>query len=435
MNDFAVEIDKVSKTYKVYEKPYHRLAEMFNLKKSHQEIHALKDISFNVLRGRTYGIVGPNGSGKSTLLQIITGILQPSRGSVKVKGRISALLELGAGFNPEYTGIENIYLYASILGVEKVEIDKKIDDIINFAQIGNFINRAVKTYSSGMFVRLAFAVAINVEPDILIVDEALAVGDESFQRKCFRKFEEMKEKGITILFVTHSLGLVKQFCDEAVLIYKGDLITQGHPNDVINVYTKLIADMEENMGLKEIITDKESIGENIQNSETEIAEIQPEQSISSEFRYGNGEGKIISFKLLGEVGNISRIFNQGEKITVIMQIKYGKYTPSSLAAYTVKTISGVEVTGTNTSYENIDLLDREQGDVLSIKFTQKIALNAGDYVVSLGFIELVNDNIIVMDRRYDVLTFKVTETKKATGLVDPNVDVSVVVETTIANVE
>ncbi|MBJ8191063.1 ABC transporter ATP-binding protein, partial [Bacillus cereus] len=194
---------------------------------------------FKVEKGKTCGIVGPNGSGKSTLLQILTGILQPTSGYFNVKGRISALLELGAGFNPDYTGRENIFLYASILGVEKKEIETKIDEIIEFAQIGDFIDRSVKTYSSGMYVRLAFAVAINVDPDILIVDEALAVGDESFQRKCFRKFEELKEKGVTILFVTHSLGLVKQFCDEAVLIYKGELIEQGHPNHVINVYTKL----------------------------------------------------------------------------------------------------------------------------------------------------------------------------------------------------
>ncbi len=416
-SEIAVEINDISKVYKVYKKPYHRLMELFNLRESYQEIHALKNISFKVRKGRTCGIVGPNGSGKSTLLQILTGILQPSEGTFSVKGRISALLELGAGFNPDYTGRENIYLYASILGVEKSEIDLKINEIIEFAQIGDFIERSVKTYSSGMYVRLAFAVAINVEPDILIVDEALAVGDESFQRKCFRKFEELKEKGVTILFVTHSLGLVKQFCDEAVLIYKGDLIEEGHPNHVINVYTKLIASIEGGQDVE---------GDLLPTRTSSVdVDIPSDDQSSSEFRYGNGEGKISSFKLYGETENTSRIFKHGEKINISIQLEYFKNTPSSLVAYTIKTVSGVEVTGTNTSYENIDLDGRQAGDKLKIIFTQNTSLNAGDYVVSLGFIELVNNEIVVMDRRYDVLTFKVVETKKATGLVDPNAVVSV----------
>lgn len=423
-NEHALEIQNISKVYKVYKKPHHRLMEIFNFGDSYQEIHALSNISFNVRKGCTCGIVGPNGSGKSTLLQIITGILQPTEGSCVVKGRISALLELGAGFNPDYTGRENIYLYASILGVEKDEIDLKLDEIINFAQIGDFIDRPVKTYSSGMYVRLAFAVAINVEPDILIVDEALAVGDESFQRKCFRKFEELKEKGVTILFVTHSLGLVKQFCDEAILIYKGKKIDEGHPNHVINVYTKLIASMGDGQDIEDAViqkklTDTPSLDVNDKTNDRDQLES------SSEYRYGNGDGKIIAFRMLGENNNKSRIFNHGELIQISLQLEYYKDTPSSLAAYTIKTVSGVEVTGTNTNYENVALLEKHAGDIINVTFTQHTALNAGDYVVSLGFIELVDDEIVVMDRRYDVLTFKVAETKKAAGLVDPNADINV----------
>ncbi|QYK69604.1 ABC transporter ATP-binding protein [Paenibacillus sp. S02] len=418
-NELAIEIGNITKTYKVYNKPYHKLLEIFNLGKKNTEINALKGISFKVEKGKTCGIVGPNGSGKSTLLQILTGILQPTSGYFNVKGRISALLELGAGFNPDYTGRENIFLYASILGVEKKEIETKIDEIIEFAQIGDFIDRSVKTYSSGMYVRLAFAVAINVDPDILIVDEALAVGDESFQRKCFRKFEELKEKGVTILFVTHSLGLVKQFCDEAVLIYKGELIEQGHPNHVINVYTKLIAEMENGVrGTKPAEKGKDIpiLGE---------SKLLDSEQAPSEYRYGNGEGKIISFKLDGENGNKSRIYRHGEKITISLKLQYYKDTYSSLAAYTIKTVSGVEITGTNTSFEGLDLKDYKKDDILNVVFTQNTILNAGDYVVSLGFIELVDDNIVVMDRRYDVLTFKVAETKKAAGLVDPKVEINV----------
>ncbi len=422
-NSNAIEIDNISKTYKVYAKPYHRLIEMFNFgRHMYQEIRALKNISFNVKKGLAYGIVGPNGSGKSTLLQIITGILRPTEGNVQVTGRISALLELGAGFNPDYTGRENIYLYASILGVEKKEIDLKIDEIIEFAQIGEFIDRSVKTYSSGMYVRLAFAVAINVDPEILIVDEALAVGDESFQRKCFRKFEELKEKGVTILFVTHSLGLVKQFCDEAVLIYKGDLIEQGHPNHVINVYTKIIAEAE-SKGTQETLdaSDAKELTDEINKN----AILEKTEQSSTEFRYGNGEGKIISFEVYGENDNRSRIFRHGEQITIKLKLNYYKDTPSSLAAYTIKTVSGVEVTGTNTMFEGYDIENKLANDILEIMFVQNISLNAGDYVVSLGFIEMVDDNIIVLDRRYDVLSFKVAETKKSTGLVDPNVNITV----------
>ncbi|MHA7965774.1 ABC transporter ATP-binding protein [Paenibacillus sp. CAU 1782] len=414
---FALEINSVSKKYKVYKKPYHRLMELFNLGSSYQEVEALRGISFKVEKGQTYGIVGPNGSGKSTLLQIVTGILQPTEGNVRVSGRISALLELGAGFNMEYTGRENIFLYASILGVEKKEIEEKLDEIINFAQIGDFIDRPVKTYSSGMYVRLAFAVAINVEPEILIVDEALAVGDESFQRKCFRKFEELKEKGVTILLVTHSLGLVKLFCDKAVLIYKGKLIEQGHPNHVINVYTKLVSEIEngnsepsDELQEKTIIVQENELNEKVKYE-------------SDEFRYGNKDGEIIDFRVYGENDNYSNIFKHGEKIHILIKLKYNTFVSSSLAAYTVKTISGVEVTGTNTDFEQLKLTNYKEGELVEVLFVQNVALNAGDYVISLGLIELAEEKIIVMDRRYDVTTFKVIESKKATGLVDPNADV------------
>lgn len=422
--EYALEINDVSKVYKVYKKPHHRLLEIFNFGEAFQEIKALSNVSFKVRKGRTCGIVGPNGSGKSTLLQIITGILQATGGSYKVMGRISALLELGAGFNADYTGRENIYLYASILGVGKEEIDVKLKEIIDFAQIGDFIDRSVKTYSSGMYVRLAFAVAINVDPDILIVDEALAVGDESFQRKCFRKFEELKEKGVTILFVTHSMGLVKQFCDEAVLIYKGKKIEEGHPNHVINVYTKLISDLEAGNNIEEPSVSKEvDVEKELVDSEVSSAFL--EGPVLAEYRYGNGMGKITGFSITGENENHSRIFRHGEKIKISLKLEYYKSTPRSLVAYTIKTVSGVEVTGTNTNFENIDLTGKNAGDVINVTFTQHTSLNAGDYVVSLGFIELVNDEIIVMDRRYDVLTFKVAETKKAAGLVDPKAEIVV----------
>ena len=219
MSEIAISINHLSKVYKLYDKPVDRLKESLGLtkQKKYREHYALRDVSFQVKRGETVGIIGTNGSGKSTILKIITGVLNPTQGEVQVNGRISALLELGAGFNMEYSGLENVYLNGTMIGFTREEIDKKLDDILAFADIGDFIHQPVKTYSSGMFVRLAFAVAINIEPEILIVDEALSVGDVFFQAKCYKKFEDFKKMGKTILFVSHDLGSISKYCDRVVL--------------------------------------------------------------------------------------------------------------------------------------------------------------------------------------------------------------------------
>ena len=221
--DYSIEVENLSKVYKLYDKPSDRLKEALSPVKKcyHKDFYALKDLSFKIKPGETVGFVGKNGSGKSTLLKILTEVLTPSEGSLKINGKVSALLELGAGFNGEYTGMENIFLNGTILGFSHEEMEKRVDDIVKFADIGEYINQPVKTYSSGMFVRLAFAVAINVEPDILIVDEALAVGDVRFQLKCMDKFLEFKEKGITILYVSHDVNSIKRFCNRAIWINEG----------------------------------------------------------------------------------------------------------------------------------------------------------------------------------------------------------------------
>ena len=223
MSNTAIKVDHVTKIYKLYDKPMDRLKESlgFSKERKYKEHYALSDVSFDVHRGETVGIIGTNGSGKSTILKIITGVLNPTGGNVEIDGRISALLELGAGFNQEYTGLQNVYLNGTMMGFTKEEIDAKLQEILDFADIGDFINQPVKTYSSGMFVRLAFAVAINIEPEILIVDEALSVGDVFFQSKCYHKFEEFKEMGKTILFVSHDLGSIGKYCDRVVLLNKG----------------------------------------------------------------------------------------------------------------------------------------------------------------------------------------------------------------------
>ncbi|MBR3103344.1 MAG: ABC transporter ATP-binding protein, partial [Lachnospiraceae bacterium] len=240
-NNIAIEVKNLCKTYKLYDRNRDRLREALHLTRTprHKEHHALYDVSFEIKTGETVGIIGTNGSGKSTILKIITGVLNATSGEVNVNGRISALLELGAGFNPEYTGLENIYLNGTMIGFSEEEIDAKLDDILAFADIGDFVHQPVKTYSSGMFVRLAFALAINIEPEILIVDEALSVGDVFFQSKCYHKFEEFKEQGKTILFVSHDMSSIAKYCDRVILLEKGKKLGEGAPKKMLDIYKQV----------------------------------------------------------------------------------------------------------------------------------------------------------------------------------------------------
>ena len=243
MNNTAIKVSHLTKIYKLYDKPIDRLKEsLYPLKKKyHKEFYALNDVSFEIKKGETVGIIGKNGAGKSTLLKIITGVLTPSSGHVHVNGRIASLLELGAGFNPEYTGVENIYLQGTLMGYSKEEMEAKIDEILAFADIGDFVYQPVKSYSSGMFARLAFAVAINVDPDILIVDEALSVGDAAFQNKCIRKMEEIGKKGITILFVSHDTQTINKFCNRAIWLNGGIIKEQGKPELILENYMSFMS--------------------------------------------------------------------------------------------------------------------------------------------------------------------------------------------------
>ena len=247
MSDIAIKVDKVSKVYHLYDRQRDRLKEALNLtkKKCYREHFALDQLDFEIKKGETVGIIGTNGSGKSTILKIITGVLNPTDGEVTVDGRISALLELGAGFNMEYTGIENVYLNGTMIGFTKQEIDCRLNDILEFADIGDFVNQPVKTYSSGMFVRLAFAVAINIDPEILIVDEALSVGDVFFQSKCYHKFEEFKKMGKTILFVSHDLGSITKYCDRSILLNKGHKLFEGTPKEAVDLYKRVLVNQIE----------------------------------------------------------------------------------------------------------------------------------------------------------------------------------------------
>lgn len=249
MSQNAIEVKDVTKIYRLYDRPIDRLKESLSLthKSLHKDFYALNGLSFTVEKGQTVGIIGTNGSGKSTILKIITGVLTPTTGSVQVDGKISALLELGAGFNMDYTGIENIYMNGTMMGYTKAEMDKKLQEILDFADIGDFVYQPVKTYSSGMFVRLAFALAINVEPEILIVDEALSVGDVFFQAKCYRRMEEIRKNGTTILMVTHDMGSIIKYCDKVVLLNKGEFIAEGQPGHMVDLYKKILANQMDSL--------------------------------------------------------------------------------------------------------------------------------------------------------------------------------------------
>lgn len=414
--DTAISVKNVSKKYKLYNSPKDRLKEAFHprRKKYHRDFWALQDISFDVPKGTTMGIIGQNGCGKSTLLQIICGILQASSGHVKTNGRISALLELGTGFNPDFTGRQNVYMSGAVKGFTKKEMDERFDDIVSFADIGDFIKQPVKTYSSGMYVRLAFACAVNVDPDILVIDEALAVGDDMFKRRCYRKLEDFKKQGKTILFVSHSLGTITSMCDRGVLLDKGKMVQVGKPKDVVKTYNRILHEREEALA-KRLGSDKNQKDERFQK---------PEAVSMSECRFGTGHAELLDIKILNKKGASVIVFVTGENYLIDVTAVFRKDVEAPVIGFTVKTLNGVEVFGTSTFIANCPIGPVKAGTIVKAEFEQKMQLNPGSYSLTLAIAELVCDNSrIFLDRRMDVIVFKVIAKKASYGLV--NVDTAV----------
>lgn len=398
----AIIVNDVSKKYKIYNKPSDRLKQiLYKKKKFYKEFTALNSLSFDIFKGEAVGIVGRNGSGKSTLLQMIAGTLNPSTGNIQVNGRIAALLELGSGFNPEFTGRENVYLNAAILGISREEIEERMDEILKFADIGDFIDQPVKTYSSGMYVRLAFAVSVNVNPEILIVDEALAVGDGRFQLKCFEKIKSLKNTGKTILVVSHDLQTIRQICDRVILIDRGQLIEVGNPNDVVNHYTKILFD---NIGV-ELEPKKLGIANNNESKDFKGANIL--DGANKEYRYGSFKGMIQDIYVNNKLGEYIQAVTTSDELKVAFRACALKTIYQPIFAMTIKTVKGLEVYGTNTYFQNMDFRVMHENEKIEITFNQKIRLMPGDYYVSLGFVELVDGDIVPLDRRYDVIELKV----------------------------
>jgi teichoic acid transport system ATP-binding protein len=413
-DDIAIRIKNITKTYTLYKSHADRVKETFHpfRKKYHRPFNALNNVSLDVKRGETVGIIGRNGGGKSTMLQIICGILQPTSGSVEVAGRVSALLELGAGFNPEFTGRQNVYINAAILGMNHEEIGAHFDDIAAFADIGDFIDQPVKTYSSGMYVRLAFAIAINVDPDILLVDEALSVGDTIFQSRCFAKFREFQEKGITIVLVTHSLDLITRFCSTAHLLEQGQVHASGFPKDVVDEYNRLIVKCSGQAPV-EMVHSYETQGIIKAKQWNGLFQVNPDEN-----RYGNGKAEILEAGIFSMDGTPSQTLLQGEIYEFRLKVRFKDTIPNPILAYTVKDVKGFDISGTNTLYQNIDTGTVNEDDVLLATFTHKILLNPGGYLLSFGCAGFENGEYVVYERRYDYLSFDVTSTRASVGFFD-----------------
>ncbi len=414
MEQLAIKVDNVSKIYRLYDKPSDRLKDAlgFSKKKRHKEHYALNNVSFDVRKGESVGIIGTNGSGKSTILKIITGVLNPTAGEVTVDGRISALLELGAGFNMEYTGIENVYLNGTMSGFTNEEIDARLQDILDFADIGDFVHQPCKTYSSGMFVRLAFAVAINIDPEILIVDEALSVGDVFFQAKCYKKFEEFKEMGKTIIFVSHDLSSISKYCDRVVLLNRGNKMDEGAPKEMVGLYKKLLVNQADGGKIGSAGVAAQSLAD---------GEWKANYTLNSNVdEYGNGAANIIDFAVIDDEGKYTNTIIKGTSFEIKSKVRFFEPVANPIFTFSFKDIKGTTITGTNTMIEKVDIGMAEPGAIYVAAFEQEMNLQGGEYLLSISCTGYADGDFTVYHRLYDVINITVISDKDTVGFYDMN---------------
>lgn len=433
--DVAIRVGGVSKAYAVFEQPADRLRQMIaagtqrltgiKARRYHSEFWALRDVSLEVRRGECVALIGRNGSGKSTLLQIITGTMTPTTGTAEINGRVAALLELGSGFNPEFSGLENVYLNASLLGMQRDEVDARLDDILAFADIGEFISHPVRTYSSGMVVRLAFAVQAQIDPDILIVDEALAVGDARFQAKCFARLKALREQGTSILLVTHSTEQVVTHCDRAVLLERGRVLADGAPRPVVNKYLDLL------YGREVQVTDQTLAGP----SETpelpaQLLEIdpdfvhRPEPLFQSrpmynryEHRWGDRRAEIVDFLVVGAGAAYPQRISAGSTLVIYVRCRFAVRLMRPIFGITLKTKEGLTIYGTNTEMVQMEVAFNANTSVLRCELPINCA--AGDYFLSLGIASRdEGGEAVPHDRRYDSIHFCVDAERPFLGVTD-----------------
>jgi lipopolysaccharide transport system ATP-binding protein len=389
-----VSVQHVSKVYSLYERPADRLVALLPLigEERGREFWALRDVNLRVEPGEVFALVGPNGSGKSTLLQIVAGIMQPTRGRVITSGRIAALLELGAGFNPEFTGRENVYLNGEIMGLSRAEVETAFPKIEEFAGIGAFIDRPVKEYSSGMYVRLAFSTAIHVEPEVLIVDEALAVGDAIFANRCVRKLEELKERKVTILFVSHDLGIVKRLADRAALMMHGEVAAVGKPSDIVNRYVGLVHELQ--------LRDTPAEG--------------------GSYRHGDGTSRIESVVILNGRGEEATSLLSGERATIRVRAVFAKDCVAPMVGMLIRNRLGVDVYGTNTKVEKVELGAYAAGDVLEIQFALDCLLSRAEYTLTVATQHADGASQDWID---DALSFAVIDHRDTAGMIQLNTEI------------
>jgi lipopolysaccharide transport system ATP-binding protein len=394
----VISVQNVSKVYHLYQHPFHRvLGALAISRKQKAEFWALRNINLRVEKGEVFALLGPNGSGKSTLLQIISGILQPTSGRVHCSGRIAALLELGAGFNPEFSGRENVYLNGEILGLSRKELDQAFPRIEAFAEIGQFIDRPVKEYSSGMYVRLAFSTAIHIDPEVLIVDEALAVGDAIFASRCVQKFDELRRKKVTVFLVAHDLGLIKRLADRAAFMLDGRIVMQGSPKDAVNQYVGFVLD-------------RERAGKEVREPEAAIA-------AGSSFRHGDGASRVIDVHILDSAGAVCRAFRPGQSIILRIRASFQKPVSNPVVGILIRNRIGMDIFGTNTRLERAELGDFEPGEEIEVEFELDCLLSRQEYTLTVA---VQYWNGLSQDWLDDVLDFRVEDTKDVAGVLNLN---------------
>jgi lipopolysaccharide transport system ATP-binding protein len=432
----AISLEQIGKCYRLFAAPHERLLDAFfpSRRESRPQFWALRGVTTQVRRGETVGILGRNGSGKSTLLQIVAGTLAPSTGAVRVEGRVSAILELGAGFNPEFTGRENVIVNAALAGMGSRELSRRMQAIIDFADIGEFIDQPVKSYSSGMYARLAFAVAINVDPEVLIVDEALSVGDIGFQARCFRKFEEFKSKGVTILFVTHSVDQVARHCSSALLLDHGQLIASGDPRGVIARYLEVVFGTSAASGADDA---QEPPGSAVQEFERAFtlsggdarADRFPARPGYNplEHRWGNGAARLVDYALLDAGGAEVGAIDTGSRVTLYLKAVFLLDVERPIFGLSFKTADGVEIAGANSrdSAPHREFQPCRRGEEVTVKFSFRCALNAGQYLISVGIAQDEGDGVVPLDRRYDSIVITVVSPMKIFGLANLDIEPAV----------
>lgn len=428
-DDIVIKIEGLYKNYKMFPRKRDRLIEtIFPKIERHGTFTAINNLNLDVRKGEVLGVLGKNGAGKSTLLKMITGVVTPSAGKMEIKGKVSSLLELGTAFNPELTGIANIYQHGQVMGLSNEEIKSKEQEIIEFADIGDHLYQPVKTYSSGMFARLAFACAINVDPDILIVDEVLSVGDMAFQLKCFKKFQQFKDKGKTILFVTHSITDILKNCTRTIIIDSGNKIYDGDVKEGVEQYKKIIvgSDFERNNQKKTEIDEKENYFEEsfkLNNNDFWKRNFNENPNIIS---YGNGKAEVIDYGMFDLNNNYISVIENDKEVVLKSKIWFKEDVSDPIFTMTIKDFQGLEVCGTNTLIEKIATGKYKKDDIVEVQFRQRINIAPGKYTLSFSCTHFnERGELEVFNRKYDALLIEVLSTKDTVGIVclDSNINI------------